>query len=313
MNFIHACRRLSVTGRDYLYIILGMLIYAVGFTIFILPHHVVIGGMSGFGTLIYYFSGERIPVAVAMYSTNLLLLLCGYRYLGRTFVYKTVFGATVLSLFIGAMDTYFTSRPPIVTDMTLSVLMGAILCGVGIGIYFCHHGTAGGTDIIAAIMERISSISVGRTMMIVDMTIVAVSFFLPFDGDMEARIQSRVETIIYGWISIFAYSYIADYFIGVGRQTIQFFILSEKWREIAYRITHETGRGVTVIDARGYWTDHERTLLLVWCRFNDTSDMFHIVHEVDPGAYITDCNVRGVWGNGFDTLKLKPRKRTHGV
>ena len=309
MDFTHACRRLVLSGRDYFFIILGMLVYAVGFTVFILPHQVVIGGMSGFGTLVFYFSGRHIPVAAAMYGTNILLLVCAYRYLGKVFVYKTVFGATVLSLMIGMMNTYFTTRPPLVTDMTLSVLMGAMLCGVGIGVYFSHHGTSGGTDIIAAVMERVSSLSVGRTMMIVDMSIVAVSFFLPFDGDMEARIQARTQTIIYGWISIFVYSYIADRFIGAGRQTIQFFILSDKWSDIAYRITHETGRGVTTIDSRGYWTGQERTLLLVWCRMYDAPDIFHIVHEVDPEAYITDCNVRGVWGNGFDTLKLKPRRR----
>ena len=244
----------------------------------------------------------------------------GFRYIGILFlrrahpsgcrhVYKTVFGASLLSLLIGMMNTYFTSRPPLVTDMTLSVLMGAMLCGVGIGVYFSHHGTSGVTDIVAAVMERVSSMSVGRTMMIVDMSIVAVSFFLPFDGDMEMRIQARTQTIIYGWISIFVYSYIADRFIGAGRQTIQFFILSDKWRDIAYRISHETGRGVTTIDTRGYWTDQERTLLLVWCRLYDAPDIFHIVHEVDPEAYITDSNVRGVWGNGFDKLKLKPRRK----
>ncbi len=173
MNILRACNRLVLSGRDYFYIILGILIYAVGFTVFILPHHVVIGGMSGFGTLVYYFSGERIPVAVAMYCSNLLLLLCAFRYIGRNFVIKTVFGFTVLSLVIGAMEGYFVSRPPLVSDMTMSVLMGAMLLGVGIGIYYSHNGTTGGTDIIAAVMERVSSISVGRTMMIVDMSIVA--------------------------------------------------------------------------------------------------------------------------------------------
>lgn len=309
IDLAQARRQITLQSRDYFFIVLGMLVYAVGFTVFILPHQVVIGGMSGFGTLVYYFSGEKIPVAVAMYATNILLLICAFRYLGSGFVIKTVFGASVLSFFIGMLDTYFGHRPPIVSDMTMSVLMGAILCGVGIGVYFSYHGTAGGTDIIAAVMERVSQMSVGRTMMIVDMSIVAASFLLPFGGDLEARIQARVETIIYGWVSIFVYSYIADRFIGAGRQTVQFFILSDKWREIAYRITHETGRGVTELDCKGYWTDTDKVLLLVWCRKYDITDIFHIVHEVDPTAYITDSYVRGVWGNGFDTLKLKPRRK----
>lgn len=299
--------RLLVSVRDYFFIVLGMIIYSIGFTVFILPHQVVIGGMSGFGTLIYYFSGQRIPVAVAMYGANILLLVCAYRFLGKRFVINTVFGATLLSLLIGAINPYFQSRPPLVTDMTFSVIMGSVLLGIGIGVYFAHHGTAGGTDIIAAVMEKVSNVSIGRTMMIFDMTLVGISFFLPFDGDMEARVQARVQTIIYGLVSIFIYSYIADRFIRAGRQTMQIFILSDKWRLIADRITKETGRGVTTIDVKGFWTDTPRTLLLVWCRFSNTLEIFHIVHEVDPGAYITDCYVRDVWGNGFDTLRLKPR------
>lgn len=295
-------------SRDYIFIILGMLVYAVGFSAFILPHHVVIGGMSGFGTLVYYFSGEHIPVAVAMYGGNILLLMCAFRYLGRGFVLRTIFGATVLSAMIGAMESYFTSRPPLIGDMTMSVLMGSVMLGIGIGVYYSHHGTAGGTDIVAAVMEKVSSVSVGRTMMIVDITIVALSFFLPFDGDMDARLQVRAETIIYGWAAIFVYSYIADRFILADKRTVQFFILSDKWEKIAYRITHETGRGVSTIDTHGYWSGANRVMLLVWCRQFNTREIFRIVNEVDPGAYITACDVRGVWGNGFDTLKIKSHK-----
>lgn len=296
--------------RDYMFIVLGMMVYAIGFTVFILPHEVVIGGMSGFGTLVFYFSGQRIPVAVAMYGANLVLLACGYRVLGRVFVMRTVFGATILSAFIGILEGYFTSHSPLVPDMTFSVLMGSVFCGVGIGIYFTHGGTAGGTDIIAAVMDKITDISVGRTMMIVDMAIVALSFFLPFDGDMTQRVESRTQTIIYGWTAIFVYSYITDQFIGAGRRTIQYIILSDKWERISYRITHETGRGVTLLDAKGYWTMQQRTLMLVWCRMTNVEQILSIVFEEDPGAYVTDINVRGVRGNGFDRLRVKSR---HGV
>ncbi|MDE6684814.1 MAG: YitT family protein, partial [Duncaniella sp.] len=83
--------RLYRNGRDYIFIILGILVYAVGFSVFILPHHIVIGGMAGFGTLIYYFSGERIPVAAAIYGGNILLLLCAFRYLGKGFVLRPIY------------------------------------------------------------------------------------------------------------------------------------------------------------------------------------------------------------------------------
>lgn len=293
--------------RDWAAIVLGIAIYAIGFTVFILPHHIVIGGMAGFSTLIYYATGGLLPVAAVMYGTNILLLLCGYRYLGKGFVIRTVFGTTLLSMLIGALEGYFTSHPPIVTSTPMSVMLGAVLLGLGIGIYYSHHGTTGGTDIVAAIMEKISDISMGRVMMIIDVTIVALSFFLPFDGNIEERVQARTQTIIFGLLAIVIYSLLADKYIAQGKQTIQFIILSDKWEKLAYRITHETGRGATIWDAQGYWTGNEKKLMLVWCRETDAFNIYRIVNEVDQTAYVTTSTVRSVYGNGFDSLRIKKK------
>lgn len=296
--------------RDWAAIVLGITIYAIGFTVFILPHHVVIGGMAGFSTLIYYATGGLLPVAAVMYGTNILLLICGYKYLGKGFVLRTIFGTTLLSLLIGLVEGYFTSHPPIVSSAPMSIILGGVLLGLGIGIYYSHHGTTGGTDIVAAIMSHVSNVSMGRVMMIIDVSIVAFSFFLPFDGDMEARVQARTQTIIFGLLAIVIYSLLADKYIAQGKQTIQFIILSEKWNDVAYRITHETGRGATIWDAQGYWTGDEKKLMLVWCREVDTYNIYRIVHEVDPNAYVTTSTVRNVYGNGFDRLKIK-KKQPH--
>ncbi len=292
-------------SRRLLWIILGIAIYSVGFVIFILPHQIVIGGMAGFSTLIFFASGERIPVAFTMYGTNLLLLAAGYKYLGRAFALRTIFGATVMSGIIGALEGYFVSHPPIISDAPISMLLGALVLGVGIGIYIGHGGTAGGTDIVAAVMSKISNVSVGRVMMAVDITIVALSFFLPFEGDMEARVQARAESIIFGWVAIFIYSYVADKFIYAGRQTVQFLILSDKWERIANQITHQTGRGCTTWDSRGYWTGTQRTMMMVWCRQADTVKIYDIIHEIDPTAYVIANFVRRVYGNGFDAFRRR--------
>ena len=294
--------------RDYLIIIAGMALYAIGFTVFILPHQIVVGGMAGFSSLVFFASGETIPVAVTMYVVNIMMLVCWFKVLGRKFVVRTVFGATVLSAMIGAIEGYFTSRPPIVSDTTMSVLMGAAVCGFGIGLYYAHKGSAGGTDIVAAIFEKKSNVSIGRTMMVIDIAIVTCSFFLPFEGDMDARIQSRVQTIIYGWTSIVIYSFIANYIVNADKQTIQFLILSPKWREIADRVTHESGRGVTTFDGKGFWTGEDRTMLIVWCRQYDADRIYEIVRRIDETAYIIQSDARSVYGNGFDPLKAKPRK-----
>ena len=294
--------------RDYLIIIAGMALYAIGFTVFILPHEIVVGGMAGFSTLVYFASGQLIPVAFTMYAVNILMLVIWYKTLGQKFVVRTVFGATILSVMIGLIEGYFTSHPPIVTDSTMSVLMGSVICGIGIGLYYAHHGSAGGTDIVAAIFEKRGGVDMGRTMMIVDIVIVTCSFFLPFDGDMDARIQVRVQTNLYGWTSIIIYSFLANYIVNLDKQTIQFLILSPKWHEIADHVTHESGRGVTTVGGTGFWTGEHRELLIVWCRRYDADRIYEIVRGIDEGAYIIQSDARSVYGNGFDPLKARKVK-----
>lgn len=294
--------------KNLIFIVLGIAIYSVGFTVFILPHHIVIGGMTGLATLVFYASAQTIPVAVTMYGINVLLLIAGFRYIGKGFVMRTIFGATVMSLMIGSLEGYFTSHPPIITDTLMSVITGAVLIGLGIGVYYSHHGTTGGTDIVAAIMSKVSEISIGRVMMVIDISIVACSILIPYDGSIESRLQARIPYIIYGWLSIFLYSLVADKFVYADRQTVQFIILSDSWQRIADRITHETGRGCTTWEARGHWTGTPRTLMMVWCRKADTQRMFEIIHSEDPDAYITNTYVRSVYGNGFDTLHLRKRR-----
>lgn len=295
--------------RDYLIIISGMALYALGFTVFILPHEIVVGGMAGFSTLVYFATGGTVPVAFTMYAVNILMLVCWFRVLGKKFVVRTVFGATVLSGMIGVIEGYFTSHPPIVTDVTMSVLMGSAICGLGIGLYYAHHGSAGGTDIVAAIFEKTKGIDMGRTMMIIDILIVTCSFALPFDGDIDARIQARVQTILYGWSSIIIYSFLANYIVGLDKQTVQFLILSPKWQELAHAITHESGRGVTTVSGTGYWTGEHRELLIVWCRQYDCERIYSIVRRIDDSAYVIQSEARSVYGNGFDHLRLKKHGR----
>jgi uncharacterized membrane-anchored protein YitT (DUF2179 family) len=291
--------------RDYVYIIAGMAIFAVGFTALILPHHIVVGGMAGFATLVFFASGEHLPVGFTMLTVNFLMLACGYRVLGRSFVVRTIFGATLLSLMIGAIEDYFTSNPPIIVDPTMSVMMGAVICGVGIGVYYSHDGSSGGTDIVAALLDKAHRISVGRTMIYVDVTIVALSFFLPFEGDWNARVQARVPVMLYGWASIVIYSYIADRIVNAPRRANQFLIISSKWEEIAHAVAHEARRGVTKLQAEGYWTGQDRMLLMVWCRQSDAARIYDIVRRIDTEALVIQSEARSLYGEGFDPLTAK--------
>ena len=292
-------------AKDYVFIVLGLVLYAIGFTAFILPHQVVIGGVSGIGTLIYFATHGLIPVAVSQYGINLILLAFAFRVVGKSFVLRTIFGATVVSLSIGVFESYFMSHPPLIPDISMSVILGAILSGLGVGTIFIHNGSSGGTDIVAAMVSKVSNVSIGRTMIFCDMTIVLMSIFLPFEGDFQARIQARVPTIVYGWVVTFIIAYLTDMIINTNRQASQFFIFSSKWSEIADAINSEAHRGVTVLDGMGWYTKHEIKVLMVWCRKIESVTIFRIVKSIDENAFITQTNSNGVYGNGFEKMKVK--------
>lgn len=296
-------------AKDYVVIIFGLLLYAFAFCALILPHEIVIGGVAGVGTLVYFATNGLIPVAVTSYAVNLFLLAAAFKIVGKTFVLRTVFGVTVVALGIGLFENIFMSiGHPLVPDRVVSIVLGAILCGVGIGTTFIHNGSSGGTDIVAAMVAKKSNVSIGRTMIFVDMTIVSMSIFLPFAGGWDARIEARIPTIVYGFMVTFIVSYVTDMIINTNRQAAQFFIFSHKWQEIADRVNREAHRGVTVLDGQGWYSKHDVKILMVWCRKIESVTIFRIVKSIDEDAFVTQGAVNGVYGKGFDKVKIRMKK-----
>ena len=182
--------KIWLSAKDYLLISLGIALYAFGFSAFINPEKVMMGGMAGFGQLVYYLTlelfGHGMPIAVTMYAGNLILLAMAWKTVGKTFVVKTVFGATVISICIGIMQPLFPA--PIIEQQTfMNIVIGSILCGIGIGFAFIHNGSTGGTDIVAAMVSKKTNVSVGRTMQLCDFCIVSSSFLLFGNVDSVRR------------------------------------------------------------------------------------------------------------------------------
>lgn len=301
---------LMSNAKDYAVILFGLMLYAIGFTAFILPHEVVIGGVAGVSTLVYFASGRLIPVAITQYATNLILLAMAFKVVGKTFVLRTMFGATFISLFIGVLENFFNNLShPLMQDTAISVILGGILCGMGVGLVFIHNGSSGGTDIVAAMVSKVSNVSIGRTIIFVDMSIVACSIFLPFEGTLQERIEARIPLMVYGFIVTFIIAYMCDMIINTNRQATQFVIFSHKWEEIAQRINSEAHRGVTVMDGMGWYSKQDVKVLLVWCRKIESVTIFRIVKSIDEDAFITQSNVNGVYGKGFDTMKVKMKTK----
>ena len=291
-------RNIWMSSRDYVLIIFGLCIYAFGFTAFVLPERVVIGGLVGIGSLVYFLTG--IPVAITSYSLNLMLLAFASKLVGTQFVLRTIFGATILNGLIGLMQPLFPE--PLIEQQTfMNIIIGSMMCGVGIGIVFTHNGSTGGTDIVAAMVSKHTNVSIGRTMLYVDFLIVSSSYFL----------FHSIDNIVYGLVVTILAAFMADQVINTNRRAVQFTIISQRWEEIANAINNEAHRGCTVLNGMGWYSRHEVKVLLVMCRKIESVTIFRIVKSVDKDAFITQANVNGVYGQGFDMVKLKMKSVQH--
>lgn len=291
-------KKLWLTSKDYVMIIIGTALYAFGFTAFVLPEKVVIGGLAGIGSLVYFKFG--VPVAITSYALNLLLLAIAARIVGRQFVIRTIFGATSISFFIGIFQPLF-SAPLVEGQAFMNVLLGGAIIGVGLGVVFINNGSTGGTDIVAAMVSKHSNVTIGRTMLYCDFVIISSSYLL----------FHQIDTIVYGLVVLFVASSIADLLINTNRQAVQFTIFSKYWEEIATAINNEAHRGCTVITGMGWYSKREVKVLLVMCRKIESVTIHRIIKSIDKDAFITQANVNGVYGQGFDEFKLKMPKPKH--
>ena len=297
-----------ISAKDYILITFGLCVYAFGFSAFLAPENVVIGGMAGIGQLIFFITEKifdhGLPIAVSIYALNIILLVIAYKAVSRTFVVRTIFGVTVLALMIGILQPLF--KAPIVQQETfMNVIIGGMLCGLGIGIAFVHNGSSGGVDIIAAMVSKHSNISIGRTMQICDFCIVTSSILLPrSEGEVIA-------SPVYGYIVLLIVPFMADMMINTNRQAVQFTIFSRYWQEIATTINNEAHRGCTVLSGMGWYSKQEVKVLIVICRKYEAMTVFRIIRAIDKDAFITQANVNGVYGQGFDELKLKMKSPSH--
>ena len=167
------------------------------------------------------------------------------------------------------------------------------------GLGLSANGSTGGTDIIAAIINKYKDVTLGQTMMLVDIIIITSSFLLP-DGS--------IDRLLYGYCTLIITNLLLDYVVDRGRQSVQFLIFSQRYDEIASAI-NETHRGVTVLNGQGWYTKQERKVLVVLAKKRESTNIFRIIQNIDPNAFVSQSKVIGVFGDGFDKIKVKAKKK----
>lgn len=275
--------------RSYAVIAFGLFIIAIGWTAFLIPAEITGGGITGISTIIFYAS--EFPVGVSYLIISAILVLAALRVLGAGFGIKTVLAVALLSLFLGIMQAIITE--PIIDDAFMSAIIGGILAGSGVGIVFTQGSSTGGTDIIAMMVNKYRNISPGRIILYLDLIIISSSYL----------IFQSIEKIVYGYVTMAVISYSIDMVLSGSKQTFQMFIFSPKYSEIAGRIDKEVKRGITLIDAEGWYSKKKSKIVMVLIRRQETSQVIRIVKDIDPDAFISQNNVMGAYGKGFETIR----------
>lgn len=305
----------SILGefKAYVVITIGLLCYVLGWDIFLLPNSMVGGGVTGIAAVLLYAFG--IPVSYSFFVINLILLLIALKVLGKGFGIKTVYAIIVTSVFFDVVPNYlpeaFIQEIAVSNGKLLCAIFGGVISGLGIGICFSNGGSTGGTDIIALMITKYKNVSAGRIILIIDIFIIASSFLLPAKEILDSAgnvigvesIGMRFATVLYGYILIMACSFTIDLFVSGTKQSLQVFIFSRKYGEIADSIISDIGRGVTLIDAQGWYTKSESKIVMVVVRKTDINMIYKIVKSVDKDAFMSVGSVTGVYGKGFDEIK----------
>jgi uncharacterized membrane-anchored protein YitT (DUF2179 family) len=263
--------------------IAGVMLTGVATAAFLIPNRIAAGGVSGLATVLYHTTG--IPVGVMMLAINIPLLYATFRIIGLSFSLRTIVGTILLSVTIDVLGPFIA---PVTRDPLLASIYGGVLSGIGIGLAFYFGGSTGGTDLAARLMNHFTHFSIGQSLLIIDMGIIAVAGF--FFG---------AETGLYAILALYLSTKTIDLIQegqGAGRAA---YVVSNHPEEISRRILQELERGVTALQGRGMYTNSERQVLLVIVSRSEIVRLKRLVKEEDSSAFMIITDAREVLGEGF--------------
>ena len=287
--------------RDYILISIGITLYAAGWAAFLLPYQISTGGVTGISAVVFY--ATQLPMQNTYLAINAVLLLASAKILGLKFVVKTGYAIIFLYIMLDVLQLLFAGADGKPQQFLgegqdfMACILGAVLCGLGLGVAFSGNGTTGGTDIIAAVVNKYRNVSMGSVIFLVDCCIVLSCYFVFYDW----------KRVVFGFVTMFMMTQTLDYYTNRRRQSVQFFIISKEYDKIAEAITTEARRGCTLLDSEGYYSHQQSKIVMTIARKAESNNIFRIVKSIDPKAFITQSSVIGVFGEGFDILKVKAK------
>ena len=300
---------LTTTVKEYALVTLGVVSYALGWTIFLLPNNLIGGGVSGFASIVYYATGLQMGITYLV--LNILLLLIGTKILGTGFGGKTIYAIVMTSIMLAVMPklipTDFIHEFALSNGKLICTFLGGIIAGFGIGLSISQGGSTGGTDIIALVWCKFHPSSPGRVILIIDVGIIISSLCFPSYTESGGLLPfaEKLAVVVYGLIQVTVSGYAVDLYLSGSKQSVQAFIFTKKVKEMADAIAFDMKRGVTVLPAKGWYSKEDKQVIMVVTRKTDLNLLLRYVKTIDPDAFLSVSTVMGVYGLGFDTIKVK--------
>lgn len=290
-------------------ITIGAIIYALGWTIFLLPNNLIGGGVSGFASIIFYATG--IPMSITYFVLNIILIILGTKILGTSFGGKTIFAIVMLSAMLSIVPKFipqeFINEFALPNGKLICTILGGILTGIGIGLPISQGGSTGGTDIAALIWCKYRPTSPGMAILLIDTMVILSSLLFPSytDGGELLGWSDKIAVVVFGLIQVTVSGYAIDLYLSGAKQSVQVFIFSNNIEKIADTIVYDMKRGVTVLPGQGWYTKEERKVLMVVVRKTDLNILLRHIKSIDSDAFLSVSNVSGVYGKGFESIKVK--------
>ena len=295
--------------KDYLNITLGLLLYTFGFTVFLLPYEIVTGGISGVGAIVFYATG--FPVQYTFFLINAILIMAALKILGWKFLTKTIYATFLLTFFLEVAHNILRQEAGSFLSMMgegndfMSLVIGCMLTGTALAIVFLNNGSTGGTDIVAAVLNKFHNITMGKALIMIDLCIIGSCLFIDTFGALDVRCKK----VVFGLCTMVIECLMLDYVMYWQRQSVQFLIFSKKYQEIAFAITRTTDHTLTILDGHGWYTGKPTKVICLLAKKRESLHIFRIVKSIDPNAFVSQSSVIGVYGEGFDSIKVKIKKK----
>ena len=286
--------------KEYLMIIVATIPYAIAVNWILVPHTIVGGGLTGLCEILYFATDKFIPIWLSSFVCNLALLIAAFFTVGWRYCVRTLWGVLWYTIWLKVIEI---PADPVITDPFMAVILGGLFMGSFLGIVFLNNGSTGGVDIVAMIVNKYKHLPMGRVLMACDIVIILCAYFLP--EIKELPFGKGLEKILFGLCYTFMAGTAVDWVLNRTRQSVQFFIFSTKYEEIAEAIMTQVPRGVTLMEAQGGYSKEPIKVVTTIARQHESATIFRLVNAIDPNAFVSQSQVRGVFGQGFESIKEK--------